>query len=420
VTLAQLPFTVLFQAVVLENSEGSARCEMSSDLKGAAGRKVMMNFFERQFMGSASSGVLQKLQKDAEELRQGELRNKLDQLDPETDGHVPMGIDLGEGAGGPVGISKSPPDAPDGGLDVSILYMCTRRKIGRMMVFTIYRDLIAHHMYLRVVMHDPITQRDCHLTLLHYTTQKLLTVLRVNRDMLEESNNYHDDTEKQERQKLRTELGKLIVSHLYLRRRTDNEEEYEDEVLDDLDLHETEDVDYQLKMHDTMDSSHASVFSSKRALLDEARSAGVGEDLFEGIEEDGEVDGAGTKAHLGKAVAQPRTLLEIDEEHLLFKTEQNVSGANVLICVYNETTKEDILLYSHNLRVVVASQQTLNILAMQDFHEETIDLVLSRRNKRHLMSACREYEMAEELYDCLVLQRKGTHVTGISFQGQAS
>lgn len=288
--------------------------------------------------------------------------------------------------------------------------------MGRMIVFTIFRDLIAHHMYLRVVMHDPTTQRDCHLTLLHYTTQKLLSTLRINRDMLEESNTYHDDTEKQERQKLRTELGKLIVSHLYLRRRADEEEE-EEEVLDDVEFHETEDIDYQLKMHEIMDSSHTAVFSSKRALLDEVRDAGIGEDDLEGDEE---ADDIGAKAHVGTAASQPRTLLEIDEEHLLFKAEQDVGGANVLVALYNETTKEDILRYSHNLRVVVASQQTLNILALQDFHEDTIDLVLARRNKRHLMSACREHEMAEELYDCLVLQRKGQQVTGMNFQGQDS
>ncbi|CAE8617906.1 unnamed protein product, partial [Polarella glacialis] len=51
------------------------------------------------------------------------------------------------------------------------------------------------------------------------------------------------------------------------------------------------------------------------------------------------------------AAPRPRTLLDIKEENLLYKNEQDVSGRRVLVCFYNETTKEDILRYSHNIRV---------------------------------------------------------------------
>jgi len=407
VVLAQLPFTVLFQAVLLENSENQAKVEPCSELKHSAGRKVMKSFFERSFNPKGGSSVVSTLTKDSEKQRQGDLRKEIDDMNPDGGMDAGLGMEHGEGTGGPIAVSKAPD--PEESLDVSILYMCTRRKLGRMMVFTIFRDLIAHHMYIRVVLHDPRTGRDCHLTLLHYTTQRLLAILRINRDMLEEANSYHTDADKAERQKLRTEIGKLIVSHLYLRRRIAKNED--EEVVDDLELHEEEDVEYELRMREVMDPSNATAFSSKMALLDEARD-GRGTISIENSQ-----SLAGPEFG-DAAAAMPKSLLDVSEENLLFKAEQDVGGRRVLVTMYSETTKEDILKYSHNLRVVVACIQTLEVLAMADFHEDTIELVCTRRNKRHLMSACREHEMAEELYECLVLQRKGQQVTGISFQGQ--
>merc|ERR1719291_1344101 len=112
-------------------------------------------------------------------------------------------MEQGSGPGGPTSAGRSL-DA-DESVNVAILHMCTRRKLGRMMVFTIYRDLIAGNIYLRVVMHDPVSKKDSHLTLLHYTTQRLLNILRINRDMLEERWEFESDKTKQERQQLRAE-----------------------------------------------------------------------------------------------------------------------------------------------------------------------------------------------------------------------
>merc|ERR550532_3106127 len=89
---------------------------------------------------------------------------------------------------------------------------------------------------------------------------------------------------------------------------------------------------------------------------------------------------------------QPKTLLEMKEDNLLYKAEKEVSGRRVLITFYNETTKEDILNYSHNIRIVVACVQTLDVLVTQDFHEDTLELICARRGKRHLMSAASEQD----------------------------
>ncbi|CAE8647964.1 unnamed protein product, partial [Polarella glacialis] len=196
VVLAQLPFTVLFQVVLLESSEGSAKVELTSELKPLAGRKVLKNFFERVFLakGAGSSGVLMHLANEDEAKRHQDLRNQLDEIGGVQGMDSNLGMDIGPGSGGPIGASKS--SVSDETLDVAILYMCTRRKMNRMMVFTVFRDIIAHHMYLRVVMHDPVAKRDFHVTLLHYTTQRLLDTLRINRDMLEDAHSYHDETEK--------------------------------------------------------------------------------------------------------------------------------------------------------------------------------------------------------------------------------
>eukprot|EP00931_Biecheleriopsis_adriatica_P037375 TRINITY_DN21430_c0_g3_i1.p1 TRINITY_DN21430_c0_g3~~TRINITY_DN21430_c0_g3_i1.p1 ORF type:complete len:2799 (-),score=680.31 TRINITY_DN21430_c0_g3_i1:45-8354(-) len=416
VVLAQLPFTVLFQAVLLENAE-TFNTQLTSDLKPMAGRKVLKDFFEKTFMpkGGGSSGVLSHLEKQAEAQRQGDLRNKIDEMDKADGGMDGLGIELGEGTGGP--ISASRPADTEEGLAVSILYMCTKRKMGRMMVFTVFRDLIAHHMYLRVVMHDPETQKDFHMTMLHYTTQKLLSVLRINRDMLEEASSYHDDEEKKERHKLRTELGKIIVDHLYLRKRLEGPGD--EEIMDDVELMEGEDVEYQLRMRDIMDSSNTSSLSSKLALLDEARE-GAEHDSLDDIDAMLVLEAEESVDHGSTAISgpMPKTLHDISEEHLLFKAEQEVGGRRVLVTIYNETTKEDNLHYSHNIRIAVSDIQTLTVLAVADFHEDTLEPVTARRNKRHLMSACRESELAQDLFDCLVLQRKGQQVTGINLQGE--
>merc|ERR1712224_96131 len=89
----------------------------------------------------------------------------------------------------------------------------------------------------------------------------------------------------------------------------------------------------------------------------------------------------------------PKTLLDMKEDSLLYKAEKIISGRRVLIAFYSETKHEDLLNYSHNIRIVVASVQSLDILALQDFHEDTLEFVCSRRGKRHLMSAMREHEL---------------------------
>merc|ERR1712060_299343 len=84
----------------------------------------------------------------------------------------------------------------------------------------------------------------------------------------------------------------------------------------------------------------------------------------------------------------PRTILEMKETSLLHKAEKIISGRRVLIAFYNETKQDDVLNYSHNIRIVVASVQSLEVLAFQDFHEDTLEFVCSRRGKSHLIVSC--------------------------------
>merc|ERR1712037_48316 len=53
------------------------------------------------------------------------------------------------------------------------------------------------------------------------------------------------------------------------------------------------------------------------------------------------------------------------ETSLLHKAEKIISGRRVLIAFYNETKQDDVLNYSHNIRIVVASVQSLEVLAFQ-------------------------------------------------------
>merc|ERR1712224_1020690 len=67
----------------------------------------------------------------------------------------------------------------------------------------------------------------------------------------------------------------------------------------------------------------------------------------------------------------PKTLVEMTEDALLYKCEKMVSGRRVLIACYNETSHFDNVNFSHNIRIVVACTQSLAVLAVKDFHEDT-------------------------------------------------
>jgi len=277
------------------------------------------------------------------------------------------------------------------------------------MVFTVYRDLIGQNMYLRVVMHDPTTSRDSHLSLLHYTTQRLLNTLRINRDMLEDQKNFDSEADKVERQQLRCELGKLLVNHLYLVRVNSGEGTAQEEVVDDLDPGDDDDdeeIEYELRMRDMMDSSLSADLTVKQKLVNvtmEQRSP-LGQ-------------AGGTRFDDAPELSGPRTILDMKETSLIHKAEKIIGGRRVLIVFYNETKQEDVLNYSHNIRIVVAAVQSLEVLAFQDFHEDTLEFICSRRGKSHLMSAAREQELVFELWECLALQHVGQKITGITFGG---
>lgn len=424
VVLAQLPFTVLFQVVLLEVSEPSPNVDVFASLKATSSRRVLQVVFQKCFgtKGNNSSAALSFLATSEHNERDRDLKKKLDDLSAMEDQGEHFGAHGGLGDGAPAPQLPGRQPGPDEPVHTAVIYMCTRQKLGRMMVFTICRDLIANNIYLRVVMHDPVTRDDCHITLMHYTTQKLLSVLRINRDMLEECRHGEPDDVKRERQTLRAELGQLIVDHLYISRMNETGAM---EVIDHVELPDDEEVEYELRMRDILHSKNSADLTIKKKLRDTGAEAiiksGSGSasrslpprpgpsvlDLAEREEQ--------KKPSSAREAGEPKTLLELKEDNLLHKAERTVSGRRVLVAFYNETAKVDILRYSHNIRIVVACLQTLNILLTRDFHEDTLEPVCVRRNKRHLMSAAREYELVMELWDCLALQHTGQKVTGITF-----
>jgi hypothetical protein len=327
-------------------------------------------------------------------------------------------VESGPGTGEPQRTSGR---AQDESVDVAVVNMTTRRKLGRMMVFTVYRDLIAQNLYLRVVMHDPGNGKDSHLSLLHYTTQRLLNTLRINRDMLEESHRPESDADKQERQQLRSELGKLIVDHLYLVRINAQEGEEEEEEVDNIEQQgEEEEIEYELRMRDMMDSALSADLTVKQKLLEEDGGNFAGSSKLlnsTGLPAIADDESESSATCESVRLSGPRTLLDMKDDSLLYKAEKLISGRRVLIAIYNETKHEDVLNYSHNIRIVVASAQSLDVLAFQDFHEDTLDMICGRRGKRHLMSAMREHELVKELWECLALQHVGQKITGITFSG---
>jgi hypothetical protein len=362
----------------------------------------------------------------AERTRDMDLKKRLDEISAADDKPTEhLGLEHGYGLGEP--LSKAPKGEKDDSkkdVQINIVNMCTRQKMGRMMVFTIYRDMIEHNMYLRVVMHDPVTNKQQHLTLLHYTTRRLLNLLRIGQDMIEETYTGMTEDDRLERSKLRQELGKLIVDHLYLRSKP--EAGVDSEVIDDLEFPEGEDVEYELQMRDIMATATSSDLSINHKVLESAHelfpaiSGALQDSGADSVTAPESVHPAQAKQQVGpdlKHAPAPKTLVEMTEAGLLHKAEKVVNGRRVLVAFYNETSGFDNMNYSHNIRIVVACVQSLQILAVQDFHEDSLEALCARRGKRHLMSATSEQELVKELCDILALEHVGQKITGITFAG---
>mmetsp|Transcript_65380 Transcript_65380/g.202512 ORF Transcript_65380/g.202512 Transcript_65380/m.202512 type:complete len:359 (-) Transcript_65380:263-1339(-) len=356
----------------------------------------MQQTFQKYFgrKSSQTAAVITHLSDTLSSERDKDLRQRVDEMEASDRPPDHIGFEYGDGLGGPLADGRKV--SADEPVSVSVVYMCTRRKLGRMMVFTIYRDLIASKMYLRVVMHDQVAKRDSHITLLHFATLRLLSSLRINRDMLEDCNEMEHESVKYERQQKRAELGKLIVDHLFLQRLIDKEGNTEE--IDDMEMPDDTEVEYELRMRDITDGSLPSEAAklTQHALTDA---------------------GGSVSAEEVAAMGMPRTLMDMREDNLLYKGEKEVSGRRVLIAFFNETTKEDILNFSHNIRIVVACVQTLQVLIARDFHEDTLERICTRMGKRHLMSATREQDLVRELWYCLSLEYRSGQVTGIVFTG---
>jgi hypothetical protein len=283
-----------------------------------------------------------------------------------------------------------------------------------MMVFTLYKDKIGQNLYLRLVMLDPVTRRESHLTILSYTTQRFLDHLRINRDLIDVN---------------REELGKLVVDNCYLVKPAENARDQE--VLDLLEVPEDEDVEYELRLKDVVDTTSSTDLTTKKKLLLSARTPkavegdstqvvvpATGRTASKG--KTGEAAGSGPRTPLEVSEhGEPKTLLDMSEEHLVHRDQKFVNGRRVLIAFYSETTKEDMINFSHNIRIQVADAQSLDILVVQDVHEDTILPLLARISKRHLISATREKELVQEMSNLMTLQYSGQTITGISFQPQS-
>merc|ERR1719382_1014229 len=152
--------------------------------------------------------------------------------------------------------------------------------------------------------------------------------------MLEESKVVETDAIKQERQTLRTEIGKLIVSHLYIERTQDGKDGRA-EAIDDLEIQDDEDVDYELRMGELMEKRNSMALTANKRLLEpsppedlsspriSARSlrAGAAQPAASPTSEDAAARASprGVTAQLPGGV---QTMLDMKEDNLLFKAEK--------------------------------------------------------------------------------------------------
>merc|ERR1712224_943361 len=73
--------------------------------------------------------------------------------------------------------------------------------------------------------------------------------------------------DKAERAQLRRELGKLLVDNMYIRRLNVGDDESRENEIDDLELQDDEDLEYELRMRDIMENTTSSDLSVKQKLL---------------------------------------------------------------------------------------------------------------------------------------------------------
>jgi hypothetical protein len=231
--------------------------------------------------------------------------------------------------------------------------------------------------------------------------------LRINRDLIQVN---------------REELGKLVVDNCYLVKPSENSRDQD--VLDHIEVPEDEDVDYELRLKDVVDTTSSTDLTTKKKLLLSARTPkAVESDVVISSSSKDSVATAtgqtGGKTPLDASEhGEPKSLLDMSEEHLVHRDQKFVNGRRVLIAFYSETSKEDMINYSHNIRVQVADAQSLDIIVVQDVHEDTIEPMLARIQKRHLISATRQDELVREMSQLMTLQYSGQNITGISFQPQ--
>merc|ERR1719456_31065 len=127
VCMASLPFTILFQVVLLEVSEVSAVVQSSSRV--SASRRSLNQVFVRYFGGrTPTSGILSQMA--SSQVTHGEralgdekeeVRRKLDELTPAEDVTKKLGVQYGDGPGGP-GTAR------EGETESSVIHMTTRKK----------------------------------------------------------------------------------------------------------------------------------------------------------------------------------------------------------------------------------------------------------------------------------------------------
>mmetsp|Transcript_4061 Transcript_4061/g.9026 ORF Transcript_4061/g.9026 Transcript_4061/m.9026 type:complete len:322 (+) Transcript_4061:3-968(+) len=305
-------------------------------------------------------------------------RDPLDALDV-SDSHGGMAVNSGVGVKS--GLGTGVPKHVRSSEVSSVLHVCTRRRMGRMMVFTVHLDRFGNNIYFRVVMLDTTTKSESHLTILAHATQRILDHLRLNREMIEQR---------------KAEIGKVIVDNIYMVRHKTAGNDALAEELDGIELCEGEDIDYRLRFRDIISETSTADMPSAVAQLEAAR---------ETIRD---------STALVTVSASKKALAEaVDETMLVWREERWDSGRKVIIAFYGETTKEDIMQYSHNFRIRVSDHATLNVLATRDVHEDDLEPTLFQKGLTDFLSATKTEELCKEVVGWVALRTHGDEVLGI-------
>eukprot|EP00397_Hematodinium_sp_SG-2012_P013941 GEMP01014166.1.p1 GENE.GEMP01014166.1~~GEMP01014166.1.p1 ORF type:complete len:785 (+),score=182.22 GEMP01014166.1:3-2357(+) len=266
---------------------------------------------------------------------------------PSREGFAASAALSGKGDGGQHGDGKQP----------KVRFMMTKKLFGHRMIFTLYQEWksSAEGFYFRIVMHDTITKEEHYALLCSQASELVAAHLLPTNTNSADCGGYSPANNAEGGGRVDSTVGKALIDCLYL---SEFGSKKESQCLSE---------PYELRLCDDY-----------MGLLQQTAATTTA-----GHENDNAIVAKMSKTRLGdNIIATGVTTLP--------------NGRRMLVAVGNETNPQDMLRYSHNLRVVVSDEESGKVLLHNDFHEADLERILPV-GRHDLLLPTQEDALAQEL-----------------------